>query len=176
MFVLAALCRLRVFSNATYKVMILKNYWLTLPEFTRNNIVNRLVHVLRDRLNTELVQRLLEHKASNDIVCVLSASPEDYLVPLFKTIAPDIAVFGSTFVDDGQTCAFRNLHGREKALFAEKLIKQTPPPFEVIAYSDHQSDLPLFELATKAFLVNPSTKLVRLMGTSRVPFQIIRQK
>lgn len=107
---------------------------------------------------------LERHRQAGDTLLLASASFDLYVDPIGQRLGfdatlstkvawtPDDAVAGSL---DGS-----NLRGAPKlAAVSDWLARNLPDTRELVAYSDHESDLPLLMAATTAVAVDPTRKL-----------------
>lgn len=146
-----------------YKEYLLGSYrHVTEEEFERLS-VEFFDNVVLKKLHQPVLDKLLEHKNNGDIVVVASGGFENYLKHfkgkfnvdyLFCTKLKFEKKRFTGFVD-GNECL-----GVEKA----RQVKSFFRPFNIdwarsSVYSDHENDLPLFELAGRKVLVQTSRSL-----------------
>jgi len=167
---MAACAKAGFVDNQAYKAHILQRLWYENTRFDREQFITSFCASLRRFENGPVVWQLKHHVAQNDMVAILSASPELYLRPLAQAWSRHIEVFGTRVSYVGERVVVKNLHGERKADCARGLIADRQPS-TVWVYTDHIDDLPLIQLATDVRLVSPSPRLVRALRRLHIKFE-----
>lgn len=139
---------------------------------------------LADRFARHLVSRGLyaegvalidaERKAGRRII-LATAAPHFYTAALARRLGiGDVVATASSWRDGYLTPAIgsANCYGAEKRAFVEAFMARsgiTRDAAHIRFYSDHASDLPMFELADEAIAVNPSARMRQLAATRGWP-------
>ena len=118
---------------------------------------------LKNRIRDKAIEKVKYHKSNNELVFILSASPDIYIYPIAQflectdyqcsTLSYERNRFVGTF--DGRDCL-----GDEKL----KRMKQLSEIYSIdlsssFAYSDNESDLPILEAVGNPIPITPSNKL-----------------
>lgn len=116
-----------------------------------------LCHQYTARLNTitnqAAIMRVKWHQQRGDTVIIISASPEDWIMPwakqhnISKVISTKLEVLGGRLTGK---LATPNCHGPEKAI---RFLTEYPDreAYELYVYGDGKSDQQMFALADKVF-------------------------
>ncbi len=171
-FILAVLCKVRLFNNQTYKARVLEQVWSTRSEEEKKKFLNTFFSTLHGIENSSVLLLLKQHLAIGDRVIVISASPEFYLQPFVQTWSKDIAVFGTRVRYFDRRVEVDNLYGKSKASLAKSLMERYSPA-SIFVYTDHISDLELIRLATDVRLVSPSNRCIRMLRKLNIAFETV---
>lgn len=172
MWLLAALCKLRMIDNETYKAAVLRRTWSCRSTLEQRDVLATFLEYMRTLENEVVVRRLRRHLDSNDRVAVFSASPEFYLRPFISSWSSNIDLIATVVRQEGFDLVVDNMYGSTKSSAASSLIEQCKPK-HICVYTDHVSDLPLVRLANEVFLVRPSRRLLRAIRKLHIPFEVI---
>lgn len=162
-----------------HKSGIRDNTWL--KEVFLNTIAGGLnenqIKQCRDQFLAQLMQRGLHqdalgaistHKKQQHLIILVSASFDFYVENLatrlgFDKVLCTRSLWKNQILQgriDGKNCYGQEKIDRLNILFKESNLT---PPYCLVAYSDHHSDLPLLSIADRAYAVNPTTKLLKLI-------------
>lgn len=129
--------------------------------------------IRRDRLRSDVVAVLAAHRAAGHRVVLVSASYEDYLVPLGERLGVD-AVLGSRLEIDGDRCTGRldgpNCRGPEKVRRLDAWLGQQAlarDDVELWAYGDSPGDRELLDWAD-----HPTWVADRVASVAPVPTEV----
>lgn len=132
-------------------------------------------HLVARGLYTEGVALIeAERKAGRRIV-LATAAPHFYTAALARRLGiADVVATASSWQDGRLTPAIAsaNCYGADKRTLVEAFMARAGiarDATHIRFYSDHASDLPMFELADEAVAVNPSAKMRALAATRGWP-------
>jgi HAD superfamily hydrolase (TIGR01490 family) len=115
-------------------------------------------------INPRILNEINAAKDRGEEVLLLSSSPDFLVKPISQIF--DISYMATKYQTD-DSGRFNEISllmsGKKKALIVRNLMHEES--FEsknITAYSDHEDDLPLLEIAGKPIVVNPSLKLQRI--------------
>jgi HAD superfamily hydrolase (TIGR01490 family) len=173
----AALYALKLISRRQMKQAM---HWAALG----SGISEREAARLADRFAQRLVARGLyakgvalmeaERKAGRRII-LATAAPHFYTAALARRLGiADVVATASSWRDGRLMPAIGspNCYGADKRALVEAFMERSGIAREtahIRFYSDHQSDLPMFELADEAIAVNPSTNMRGIAATRGWP-------
>jgi HAD superfamily hydrolase (TIGR01490 family) len=125
-----------------------------------------LERVVEPIIYAEAVELIDLHRAEGDVVVIVSASPEEIVVPLGKHLGVRDVIASRAELDrDGRytgRIAFA-AHGEHKAAAVRAFaIDQHIDLERSFAYSDSSSDLPMLEAVGHPVAVNPDRRLARI--------------
>jgi HAD superfamily hydrolase (TIGR01490 family) len=114
----------------------------------------------------ELVEEVERHRANGDLLVMVSASPEFYVVEIAKRLGFDVAM--GTPVEVGEKVElFPDLENHKGHAKVERLKRWMPERFRdgklphSHGYTDSKADLPLLAICEKGTLVNPAPPLAK---------------
>lgn len=118
--------------------------------------------VIKKRLNIEVLDRLKEHQKNQDYIVIVSGGLSCYLSVFCERFQIDYLISTELeFKEQRFTgkISKKECLGKEKVVKLKYLLNKNKLIYaNTWVYSDHESDLPLFQLANKAVVVvkNPS--------------------
>ena len=120
----------------------------------------------RSRIRRDAVAQIKFHRQARHKLVLASASPDLYVEHLAKRLGFDHVICTKvqwnrddvlTGELDGDNC-----YGQHKLDRVDRFLQEQGPFAQIFAYTDHHSDLPLLQSATRAVAVSPTSKLVEL--------------
>lgn len=147
-----------------------------LPEHEAARLAERFAeHLVARGLYAEGIALIeAERKAGRRIV-LATAAPHFYTAALARRLGiTDVVATASSWRDGHLTPAIvsANCYGADKRTLVEAFIERSGiarDAAHIRFYSDHDSDLPMFQLADEAVAVNPSAKMRALAATRGWP-------
>lgn len=144
----------------------------TLPEREAARLADRFARDLLSRgLYAEGVALIESERQAGRRIILATAAPHVYAAALARRLGiADVVATASSWRDGQLTSeiASANCYGTDKRAMVEAFMAQaglTREAAHIRFYSDHASDLPMFELADEAIAVNPSAKLRGIAAT-----------
>lgn len=121
---------------------------------------DQLVKDLLNRgVNLEAIEQLNQHRQSGHLTILISASFDFYVRQLADSMSFDkVICTEATWTNDSRLASTGlavNCYGPVKLQRMREYFLDDRKLWQVVAYSDHCSDLPLLEWADKAVVVNP---------------------
>jgi phosphatidylglycerophosphatase C len=121
--------------------------------------------------------RIAAHRRAGDDLLLATASLDLYALPLaqrlgFARVVCTRAAWSGAGAISGEL-AGGNLRGTQKLAAVQQVLAAdagAPAPF-VVAYADHDSDLPLLRWADRAVAVNPNARLARAASSEGLPVE-----
>lgn len=114
----------------------------------------------------EALELIAKHREAGRMIVIVSASPEEIVLPLSEHLGADTAIASRARVDkDGRYTGEMELYayGAFKAQAMEELAKELSIDLlSSYAYSDSYTDVPMLEAVGHAAVVNPDRVLARL--------------
>jgi phosphatidylglycerophosphatase C len=161
--------KLRLHDNAWLKARFLRAVLGGAEESELRPVVAAFVdRTLARGMRQGALDALERHRAAGDRLILLSASPEIYVHEIASRLGFTECLSTHCERDalDRLTgrLAGANCYGAEKCRRLEGTLGPTRAISRVIAYTDHESDLPLLTWADEAVLVNPSRKARRALA------------
>ena len=124
-----------------------------------------LIETIEPLIYAEALELMELHRAAGDRIYIVSAAPEEIVIPLSELLGVDGALASRGEVDDedcytGQMAFY--CYGPNKAVAIEALAARTGISLEhSSAYSDSATDIPMLEAVGHAFAVNPDRALAK---------------
>ena len=119
--------------------------------------------VVTKHISARAVKAMEHHQKEGYQIILLSASPENYLVPLCKFLGADYCIGTRIEIKNGKPLVLgTHCYGEEKVKRLNQFIVEKKLSFdykESFFYSDHHSDIPLFENVGHPIAVNATSKL-----------------
>jgi HAD superfamily hydrolase (TIGR01490 family) len=125
-----------------------------------------LLETVEPLIYAEALELMEEHRALGDRVYLVSASPEEIVLPLAEMLGVDGAIASRGEIDDagcytGHMAFYAD--GPAKALAVRELAERTGIDLEASsAYSDSATDLPMLEAVGHPVAVNADRPLARI--------------
>jgi HAD superfamily hydrolase (TIGR01490 family) len=125
-----------------------------------------LIETIEPLIYAEALELMEHHRAAGDRVYLVSAAPEEIVIPLAELLGVDGALASRGEVDEddcytGQMAFY--CYGPNKAVAIEALAERTGISLaDSSAYSDSATDAPMLEAVGHAFAVNPDRALAKL--------------
>lgn len=125
----------------------------------------------------DAIAAIKARREAGDRIVLATASPDLYVTALAHRLGiKDVIATRVAWDDrgrltgdlDGENCYGPEKRRRVEAWLAEQKIQ----PDHVTVYSDHQADLPLFDMADKAVAVSPTPKLAALARDRSITTEI----
>lgn len=133
--------------------------------------------VVKTGLLPGAVASIEQHRARGDRLILITASLDLYVDAIARHLAFDDVIaskvawrmagdLGATLNGrlDGENCYSANKVERLKAV-----LSSDKSDMQIVAYSDHSSDLPLLAFADSGYVVNPKPSMRRLAQTNGLP-------
>jgi len=117
---------------------------------------------------------LEQHRQAGDVLILLTASVDCYAIELGRRLGFDEVICTKTEWQEERlsgNLAGPNVRGEEKVRSLLEL-KTRFRDARIIAYADHQSDLPLLRLADQGILVNAKPKVMDLASRECLVYQV----
>ncbi len=132
------------------------------PE-ARDNLLRSFAQSLVNRAYPLALARLKDHQAHSDLVIICSASCECYMQYVAPLLGAD-ALLCTPSMADGSMLG-PNCRGEEKVRRVTQWLKEKRLPKDCIcaAYGDSAGDAPILRMSRHPVLVNPKSRLVKLM-------------
>ncbi|WP_176473477.1 HAD family phosphatase [Sphingopyxis sp. GW247-27LB] len=147
-----------------------------LPQRDAARLADRFArHLVARGLYAEGIALIERERAAGRRIVIASAAPHLYTAALARRLGiADVIASASTWRDGcltpaigGANCYGADKRGRIEAFLAQSGIARDAA--HIRFYSDHVSDLPVFELADEAIAVNPSRALRAVAAERRWP-------
>lgn len=128
-------------------------------------VADTLVDVVEPIVFDEALELMRQHRACGHKVFIVSASPEEVVVPLAAYLGADEALATRAELDElgrytGRT--ERYCYGPEKVTAITEVARRDGIDLSAsYAYSDSATDLPMLEAVGHAIVVNPDRELLR---------------
>jgi HAD superfamily hydrolase (TIGR01490 family) len=125
-----------------------------------------LLEIVEPLIYAEALELIEHHRAAGDRVYLVSAAPEEIVIPLAEMLGVDGALASRAQVDrndcyTGQMAFY--CYGPNKAVAIEELAGRSGISLEgSSAYSDSATDAPMLEAVGHGFAVNPDRALAKL--------------
>ncbi len=129
-------------------------------------VSDNLVEVIQPIVYDEALALIREHQAAGRLVFIISASPEEIVLPLASYLGADEAIATRPEIDDdgrytGQVEFYS--YGPSKAVAIRELAERDGIDLGAsFAYSDSITDLPMLETVGNPIVVNPDRDLNRI--------------
>ncbi len=149
------LTKFNLLDNGRFKEKIIRKFWINLTANEKNDIIEKLFYEINSRLRKYVTEKLREHVDANDMVVILSASPDFYLNTYIQNVFPGVKIEASKVKIEGNDIKLENYYRERKKEIAEQLIEESGHG-KVIFYTDSINDLPVINLCTVTYLVDPS--------------------
>lgn len=150
-----ALTKINLLDNGRFKEKIIRKFWISLAANDKKNIVEKLFCQINRQLKTQVTEKLRKHIDSNDEVIILSASPDFYLNTYVQTTFPGAKIAASKVKIEGKNLKLENYYRETKTQITERLIEENDYG-KIILYTDSINDLPLINLCSITYLVDPT--------------------
>lgn len=173
---------LLLFDIVRYKLGLRDNAWLKMRFLTavlagaderelRPLVEDFVGRTLARGMRAGAVRALAQHRAEGHRLVLLSASPDVYVADIAERLGFEQWLCTQCERDPQGRLTGRlvgaNCYGPEKCRRIERHLGPSRAALRVVAYADHESDLPLLYWADEPVLVNPSRKTRRaLIGHS----------
>ena len=132
---------------------------LSVVEETVDEVVRPLVYA-------EALAIIAQHKGAGRKVVVISASPEEIVIPLCRYLGIDDVIATKSEIDENGTYTGRierYAYGPGKAEAMRELAERDGIDLsESYAYSDSMTDLPMLEIVGHPVVVNPDSELAAI--------------
>ncbi len=157
-----------------YKLKLRDNSWLKEAFLTAiaagtpcdrlNLIVNDFVDMTMSKgLYMDAARRINKHLDDGDYLVLASASFDFYVKKIAQRLNFDTTICTFAEWDENKKLtgkiAGKNCYGQNKRLAIDTHLALLNSKADITVYSDHYSDLPIFDLADKAVVINPKQKL-----------------
>ena len=132
----------------------------------RSIVRETLMETIEPLIFAEALELMEHHRAAGDRIYLVSAAPEEIVIPMAEMLGVDGALASRGEVDE-QDCytgimAFY-CYGPNKAVAITELAERTGISLEgSSAYSDSATDAPMLEAVGHGFAVNPDRALAKL--------------
>lgn len=132
----------------------------------RSIVRETLMETIEPLIFAEALELMEHHRAAGDRIYLVSAAPEEIVIPMAEMLGVDGALASRGEVDD-QDCytgimAFY-CYGPNKAIAITELAERTGISLKgSSAYSDSVTDAPMLEAVGHGFAVNPDRALAKL--------------
>lgn len=115
-------------------------------------------------IKPEALRAMERHRQAGDALLLASASLDLYVEPIGRLLGFDAVVSTKVaWTEEGRIAgalAGQNLRGEAKLVAVRELLsRQFPEAQDIVAYSDHESDIALLAAASHAVAVDPTRKL-----------------
>lgn len=147
-----------------------------LPERDAAHLADRFAqHLVERGLYAEGIALIEAERAAERRVVLATAAPHFYTAALARRLGiADVVATASSWKDGRLVPAIAgaNCYGADKCTMVEAFMARAGIAREdahIRFYSDHASDLPLFELSDEPVAVNPSPKLASIAATRGWP-------
>lgn len=145
--------KLHKITNQTAKERLLTTFLSGMPEQHFEKLCQQYAARLNTIVRPEAMGRVRWHQQQGDEVIVISASPENWIVPWAKQHNIDEVISTKLEIADDKLTgklATPNCHGAEKVT---RFLTEHPnrDTYELYMYGDGKSDQQMFTLADKAF-------------------------
>ena len=138
------------------------------------NFLNRLIPRGMYRKGLAVLE---QHRHAGDVLVLLTASLDCYAVELGRRLGFDEVICTKTEWQEERLSgklAGPNVRGEEKVRSLLEL-KTRFRDARIIAYADHQSDLPLLRLADQGVLVNAKPKVRDLASREQIEYDVWKE-
>lgn len=125
-----------------------------------------LIETIEPLIYAEALEIMEHHRAAGDRIYIVSAAPEEIVLPLAELLGVDGALASRAEVDEndcytGQMAFY--CYGPNKAVAISELAERMGISLEgSSAYSDSATDAPMLETVGHAFAVNPDRALAKI--------------
>ncbi len=129
-------------------------------------VADALVSVIEPIVYDEALELIRQHQAEGHLVVIVSASPEEVVLPLAGYLGADVAIGSRAQLDEagrynGQVD--RYVYGPAKAVVLHELALERGIDLDAShAYSDSATDVPMLEAVGHPVAVNPDRALARI--------------
>ena len=125
-----------------------------------------LIETIEPLIYAEALELMEHHRTAGDRIYIVSAAPEEIVIPLAELLGVDGSLASRGEVDD-QGCYTGQMafycYGPNKAVAITELAERTGISLErSSAYSDSATDAPMLEAVGHPFAVNPDRALAKL--------------
>lgn len=123
--------------------------------------------LISNGLNVSAQTKLIEHQEKGHRVILLSASLDFYVTDIGEALGITEVLATKTEVKDGiltGNLGGPNLKGSKKVNIIQEYMGGDRDKYEITAYGDDESDLPLLEWVDQGYLINPTAKLKSIAG------------
>lgn len=148
----------------------------SLPEQAATRLADRFATQLVDHgLYAEGLALIEAERTAGRRIVLATAAPHFYTAALARRLGIDDVVASASSWKDGRltpAIGSANCYGADKRFMVEDFLHRagiTRAAAHIRFYSDHASDLPMFELADEAIAVNPSAKLLEIASARGWP-------
>lgn len=146
--------KLHMITNQAAKEALLTTFFKGTPTQHFDTLCRQYTARLNKITNPDAIERVRWHQQRGDTVIIISASPENWIMPWARQHNIDHIIATKLEVIDGALTgklATPNCHGQEKVtrFLAEYPNRET---YELYMYGDGKSDRQMFALADKPFL------------------------
>jgi HAD superfamily hydrolase (TIGR01490 family) len=132
----------------------------------RQIVRETLLETIEPLIYNEALELMEAHRVAGDRVYLVSASPEEIVLPLVELLGVDGAICSVAEVDDDGRYTGRMAfyaYGPDKAAAMAELAGRTGIDLTVsTAYSDSATDLPMLEAVGHPVVVNPDRALAKM--------------
>jgi len=149
---LLALMKLGVYDNGLVKNMVFSYFFKGEEEHKFNEKCRSYcTTVLPSLIREGAIDQIYDHTENNNKIVIVSASPENWIIPWAKPLGIDVI---STLVEikDGKLTGLlgsKNCYGPEKVVRINKQLSLSEYD-QIEAYGDSRGDKEMFEIATKS--------------------------
>jgi len=131
----------------------------------RTTVREALTDVVTPIIYAEALELIEQHRAAGRRIFIVSASPEEIVIPLSQHIGADEAIASRARIDAGGRytgeMAFYAYGQRKAEAMREVAARQGIDLAASYAYSDSATDLPMLEAVGHPVAVNPDRELLR---------------
>lgn len=132
----------------------------------REIVRETLLQTIEPLIYNEALELMEEHRRHGDRIYLVSASPEEIVLPLAELLGADGAIASRGQVDEegrytGRLAFYADGPGKA-AMVREVALRHRIDLADSYAYSDSATDLPLMETVGHPVAVNPDRSLARL--------------
>jgi HAD superfamily hydrolase (TIGR01490 family) len=123
-----------------------------------------LTDVVEPIIYSEALELIQEHRAAGRKIFIVSASPEEIVVPLGEFLGVDAAIASRARVEDGRYTGEmdRYAYGPNKAVAIRNVAADEDIDLSrSYAYSDSATDIPMLETVGHPVAVNPDRELLK---------------
>ncbi len=135
-------------------------------EHVRRIVRETLIEVVEPIVFDEAVELMAEHRQAGRVVYLISASPEEIVIPLAEYLGADDVIATRSKVDEGGRYTGEvdfYAYGPYKAEAMRAIADERGIDLEAsYAYSDSATDLPMLEIVGHPGAVNPDRDLARV--------------
>jgi HAD superfamily hydrolase (TIGR01490 family) len=124
-----------------------------------------LTDVVEPIIYDEALELIEEHRAAGRKVFIISASPEEIVLPLSEFLGVDEAIASRASVEDGRYTGEMEFYayGPHKAVAIRRVAEEQDIDLSrSYAYSDSATDIPMLETVGHPVVVNPDRELLRV--------------